>query len=90
MYFNSFLKHFLEKKYVSELLSTFFFKFCPILKVNHRTIGDNNGTIEDFASSVSLSYEILYVFQVSSFYLSPFRRYKGEGVHFIERSIRST
>ena len=46
MYFNSFLKHFLQKKYVLEILNTFFFKFCPILMVNNRTIGDNNGTIE--------------------------------------------
>ena len=46
MYFNSFLKCFLEKKYVSELFNTFFFKFYLILEVNIRTIGDNNGTIE--------------------------------------------
>ena len=46
MYFNSFRKHFREKKrYVLELLNTFFFKFCPILEVNNRTIGDNNGKI---------------------------------------------
>ena len=38
MYFNSFLKHFLEKVYVSELLNTFFFKFCPILEVNNGAI----------------------------------------------------
>ena len=46
MYFNSFLKHFLEKKYVLELLNTFFFKFCSILEVNNITVGDNNRTIE--------------------------------------------
>ena len=38
--------YFLEKKYVLELLNTFFFKFCPILEVNNRTIGDDNRKIE--------------------------------------------
>ena len=75
MYFNSFLKHFLEKRYVLELLNTFFFKFCQILEVNNRTKGDNSETIQqwnDFMSFVSLYYDILYLYLVSSSYLSPF------------------
>ena len=65
---------------MSELLNTFFFKFYPISEVNNRTISDNNGTVEqwnDFMSFVSLSYDMVYVYQVSFSYLSPFRRSRG-------------
>ena len=35
-------------KLLSPTLNTFFFKCCLTLEVNNRTIGDNNGTIEQY------------------------------------------
>ena len=63
-----FLKRFLEKKYVLELSNTFFFEFCPTLEVNNRTIGDNNGTIEQTTEQF---YEFFHCLMIQGVILTP-------------------
>ena len=80
-YFNSFLKHFLEKN-VSELLNTFFFKFCPTLEVNNRTAGDNNGTIEQQNDFMSFFHCLMIYYRSTKFHLPSFLYLGGRGGHF--------
>ena len=72
-----------QKNVFSNFSTHFALKFWPVSETNHRTIGDDNGTIEqlkDFMGFLSFSYDKRYAYQVSTFRLSSFRRYGGGGV----------
>ena len=50
------------------VFNTVFFEILTqVSKTNQRTIGDDNGTIENFMNFLLLSYKKLYAYQVLTF-----------------------